>query len=472
MKLLNKYTAIICLFAAALASCESPDLAEGRTDQVKGLLNVTIKIPDNPAEFTATKKGPYEEGEEITVKVPTTDEDPLDLTRLICTVSLEHNCYVETPLTGETDFTEPLKITVIDVQGNRHNNTIKILPTPPKTKFAKLWDKNSVELNINDRNLTGLAMTEKGLAVQVYDGNIFRYDRKTGSGLDIVPSARSFMMKADVDDAGHLITARENVYGAGFMVYYYSEEDKEHHLLLDYTDGDGCPEDMGYEMSVIGDVTKGKSFIYGIAPSMMNIYYWELMDGELVTPANEPIILRYGPAGANWDRAQVQRASLDGNSDHYISFYTPSSDDADDEYRKEKKGSRFNIFSPYMDINELNPQNHSYKILDFKVFTVNEDVFLATIEQNYSAWGNAKVQVFEITNRNKMELTAEDAGYDELCLFTGEEIAPTNYNRWGDISIYKEQTATGYDVYIASTVVGYDATESRIRMYKMSYYPQ
>lgn len=43
------------------------------------------------------------------------------------------------------------------------------------------------------------------------------------------------MMKADVDDAGHLITARENIYGAGFMVYYYSEEDNEHHLLLDYT---------------------------------------------------------------------------------------------------------------------------------------------------------------------------------------------------------------------------------------------
>ncbi len=125
-----------------------------------------------------------------------------------------------------------------------------------------------------------------------------------------------------------------------------------------------------------------------------------------------------------------------------------------------------------MEINELNPQNHSYKILDFKVFTVNDDIFLATIEQNYTAWSNAKVQVFEITNRNKMELTAEDAGYDELCLFTGDEIAPTNYNRWGDIAVYKEQTATGYDVYIASTVVGYDATESRIRMYKMSYYPQ
>lgn len=38
MKLLNKYTAIICLFVAALTSCESPDLAEGRTDQVKGIV--------------------------------------------------------------------------------------------------------------------------------------------------------------------------------------------------------------------------------------------------------------------------------------------------------------------------------------------------------------------------------------------------------------------------------------------------
>lgn len=87
MKLLNKLTILACLFIGALASCESPDLAEGRTDQVNGLLNVTIKIPGNPAEYSATKKGPYEENEEITVKVPTTDDAPLDLTRLMCTVS-------------------------------------------------------------------------------------------------------------------------------------------------------------------------------------------------------------------------------------------------------------------------------------------------------------------------------------------------------------------------------------------------
>mgnify|MGYP006900164139 FL=1 len=37
-----------------------------------------------------------------------------------------------------------------------------------------------------------------------------------------------------------------------------------------------------------------------MAPGMMTIYYWELQDGELVTPANQPNTLRYGPAGGNW----------------------------------------------------------------------------------------------------------------------------------------------------------------------------
>ena len=308
MKLLNKLTILACLFIGALASCESPDLAEGRTDQVNGLLNVTIKIPGNPAEYSATKKGPYEENEEITVKVPTTDDTPLDLTRLMCTVSLEHNCYMENPFKGETDFTNPVSVTVIDVNGNKHHNTIRILPTPPKTRFSKLWDKNAVELNIASRNITGLAINAQGLNVQEYDGKIYRYDMKTGSLVTTIEAARSFMIKADTDDAGHLVTARDNTYSAGFMVYYYNETKKEHILLLDYTAGDGCPDDLGYEFSVIGDVTSGKAFIYGMAPGMMTIYYWELQDGELVTPANQPNTLRYGPAGGNWDRAQVQRA--------------------------------------------------------------------------------------------------------------------------------------------------------------------
>ena len=474
MKILSKLIILACLAIGALASCESPDLSDGRTgtDQSHGLLNVTIQIPDNPAEYTATKKGPYEEGEEITVKVPTTDDDPLDLTRLLCSVSLEHNCYVENPFKGETDFTEPVHVTVIDVNGDRHNNTIRILPTPPKTRFTKLWEKNAVDLGLPGRNITGLAMNAEGLNVQMYDDPIYRFDFKTGSFVKQIPSARSFMMKADVDDAGHLITARENIYGAGFMVFYYNEQTNEHQLLLDYENGAGCPEDMGYEFSVIGDVTSGKAYIYGMAPDVMTIYYWELNDGQLVTPADQPKTLRYGPAGGEWSRAQIQRASLEDNSDHYISFWSNSGADEDADPDEWTKGSRFQIFSPYMDVLQMNPKNHLYKILDFKVFTVHGDTFVAFIEQGYTAWSAVRVRVFEITNRNMIEMSPDDDGYDQFCLFNSDLIYPTNYNKWGDIAVFVEPTTTGYDVYIGATAVGYDTNESCIRMYKMNYYIQ
>lgn len=365
MKILNRIAATACLFGAVLlVSCESPDLSTAHESQVNGLLNVTIQIPDNPTEFYATKKGPYEEGEEITVKVPTTDEDPLDVSRLICTVSVEHNCYVVPGVGGEMDFTEPYKITVIDALGNRHNNTIRVVPTPPKTKFSKVWEKNCTDLGLASRNNTGLAIYGQYLAVQEYNGPIYLYDMKTGAAVKTIDAARSFMMKARTDDAGHLITSRENIYGAGFMVFYYSEADQEHKLLLDYTAGDGCPGDLGYNMSVAGDVTSGTAYIYGTGPNDMTIYYWKLQDGQLVTPANQPNKLRYGPAGSSWTAAPaIQRASLADDSDHYIS-YTKWVNGNSDEALK----SRFNIFTTSMEVTALNAAAHEYRLLGFNVW--------------------------------------------------------------------------------------------------------
>lgn len=472
MKILNKISVTILSLASLLVSCESVDLSEGRQDQVNGLLNVTIRIPGSPTEYYATKKGPYQEGEEIQVKMPTTDEAPLDLTRLICTVSVEHNCFVDPPVYGEIDFSEPYKISVVDVNGTRHNNTIRIVPIPPKTRFGLLWNKNCTDLGIATRNNSGVAMNDKYLAVQEYDGKLYFYDKDTGNLIKTVESARSFMMKIDVDDAGHFVTARENVYGAGFMVYYYDEVANEHKLLLDYTAASGCPSDLGYEMSVKGDVTKGRAFIYGIAPNDMNIYYWELNDGQLVTPAETPNKLRYGPAKQNWSIAQVQRATLETDSEHYFSYFINSDADADDENNANKAGSRFDIFSSYMEVNQLQPLNHSYKILDFKVFNIDNDQYLVTNEQGYSAWANSKIQVFDITNRNNMDMQPGEDGYDKFCIFSGDEIAPTNYNKWGDVAVYKKETPTGFDVYIAASVVGYDNSQSVIRMYKMNYYRQ
>ena len=71
-----------------------------------------------------------------------------------------------------------------------------------------------------------------------------------------------------------------------------------------------------------------------------------------------------------------------------------------------------------------------------------------------------------------MELGPNDDGYDDFCLFSSNEIGATNYNKWGFVAVYKEMTATGYDVYFVATLAGSDANESKVRLYKMSYYRQ
>lgn len=56
-------------------------------------------------------------------------------------VNVEHNCYVTPAVGGEMDFTNPYPITVVDALGNKHHNTIRVVPTPPKTKYANYGRK-------------------------------------------------------------------------------------------------------------------------------------------------------------------------------------------------------------------------------------------------------------------------------------------------------------------------------------------
>ena len=94
-----------------------------------------------------------------------------------------------------------------------------------------------------------------------------------------------------------------------------------------------------------------------MAPGMMTIYYWELQDGELVTPANQPEHI------ALWTCWVVTLGScssttylLDDDSGSLFVILFPSTADEDDETQEGKKGSRFfHIFSPYMEVTEMNP---------------------------------------------------------------------------------------------------------------------
>lgn len=471
MKVLSKISAILCLCLAVFASCESPDYETGRTPQVDGLMGVTIQIPGNPSKYSATKAGPYAENEEIIVKVPTTEDDPLDVTRLQCYVNVQHNCYVTPAIGGEMDFTEPYQITVVDALGNKHHNTIRVVPTPPKVKVAKLWGKSGEEMQTGT-NATGLALWKDYLAVQVYNDNIKLYDRATGAYVKDIESASSFMMHARTDDGGHLLTARENIYGAGFMVYRYDEATNEHVNILNYAADDGCPLDLGYNFSVKGDVTKGVAYIYGTCPDNMEVYYWKLQDGQLVTPAAHPIALRYGPAGSPWTKApMIERASLDDDSNHYIAYNHRSGNP--DEHPERK--SHFAMFTPFYEVTNLNQDNHWYRILGFDVFSVEGDTYLALLDHYCDPWsgGDAFLRLFDITNPKNMELGPDDSGYDKFALFKSEGSPyATNYNDWGDVATCTVPTSTGYDIYISVCNIGFAASETCIRTYKMSWFRQ
>lgn len=386
-------------------------------------------------------------------------------------VNVEHNCYVTPAVGGEMDFTNPYPITVVDALGNKHHNTIRVVPTPPKTKYAKLWEKNAALLNMSS-NTTGLAFYQNYLAIQEYNAPIKLYDRNSGEFVKEIPAASTFMMRARTDDAGHLITNRENVYGAGFMVYYYSEETQEHINLLNWTADAGCPDDLGYNMSVKGDVTKGVAYIYGMCPHNMEIYYWKLEDGQLVTPDAKPNVLRYGPAGGDWTSApMIQRATLEDDSKHYIAYNRYSGATGDDAAYKAK----FSMFTPAYEITSLNQDNHEYRILGFNVFNIENETYLALNDQQADTWsgGVSTLSVYDITDPSKMELGPDDAGYDKFCLFRGEwSPYATSYNSWGDLTTAIVPTDTGYDIYIATCVIGGDTSQTTIRMYKMTWYRQ
>ena len=53
----------------------------------------------------------------------------------------------------------------------------------------------------------------------------------------------------------------KNIYGAGFMLYYYEDMNSEPKVLLDYMHDNGCPLLLGYRFSIVGNLKEGKAYI-------------------------------------------------------------------------------------------------------------------------------------------------------------------------------------------------------------------
>lgn len=463
-----KHTVYYLFFFAVFCfstSCQKIDLHNG-TSHHKGLLNFSVKQPGQDIEYPATQAGPYEDGDTIYVKVPTSEEEPLDLTKLKPFASLENNSRISPGLPGLMDFSRPVELKVTDGEGLTRRHIIKIVPSFPRTVFRKSWFMTAQELGVLRPNISGLTVAGEHLLVADYSGGnlgatigVRVYDKNTGAFQKIIAPPTTYCMQVAADDAGHFVMNRYNIYSAGFVVYYYEDIDASPKQILNYPKAAGCPDNLGRKISVIGNLKQGRAFIYATTNGNNNYYYWEFLDGTVVDP--NPVIVKYASADA-WTYAQVRRKSLEQNSDHYITYCNYLSGDAN-----LAKGSRFQQFSSQMDAIEMNTQNHYYKILDFEVFKINETVFMAALTQGYAAWDATHIKVYDITDPHKMKEIPGNEGYGNFMLFTSEAYGGTNYNRYGDIAV----DVDGNNVKIFASLAADLVTKAGVVAYTMKFNP-
>lgn len=464
MRMLDGRIALcLALLLFAAAGCEQVDLKEGVTAQ-QGLLNFSVAKPGEAIEYAAVKPGPYADGDTIEVRVPSTEEDPLDLTRLKAFASLGHNSMIEPALGSIMDFTRPVAIRITDGFGKVAGYYVKVIPTLPKTVFSKVWFKDAAALGIKRTNISGITVVGEHLLVADFNGGntgedngIRVLNKNTGELVRSIAPPTTFCMQVTADDAGHFIINRYNVYSAGFMVYYYEDTDSQPALILNYKASDGCPVNLGRKVSVIGNLKSGKAFIYATTNGDNQLYYWELNDG---VPVNaEPSVIRYA-AAEPWTYAYVQRKSLDDASDHYLTWCNYASSDPD-----LLQGSRFVSFTSQMEVTPLAKQNHYYKVHGFDVFSVGGEEFTAMLTQGYWAWDATHLKVFETGNAADFSKTPGADGYTDFMRFESEAYGGTNYNRYGDIVA----DVRGNDVYFYASMATDNSGTSGIMVYRMRY---
>lgn len=464
MKKLMIYTLLVLSTCSLLSSCQKVELHKNTTFN-KGLLNFMLAIPGQTTEYTARIAGPYNDGDTIYVEVPTTEEEPVDISKLKATASLENNARMEPALRGIMDFRNPLEVRVTDGDGNSKRHIIKAVPTLPRTTFKKRWFYNADNMGILRTNISGLTVVRDQILVADFSGGnlgetvgVRVYNAADGSYVKTIPAPTTFCMQVVADDANHFIVNRYNIYSAGLMLYYYDDVNSTPKLILNYTAAAGAPAELGRKVSVIGNLKQGKAYVYATAAVVNNqIYYWEFNDGVVVNTT--PTIIRYAAADP-WTYAAVQRKSLDANSDHYLTYCNYLASDANRE-----RGSRFVQFTPTMDVVQMAPSNHYYKILDFEVFHVDGNQFMAVLTQGFFAWDATHVKVYDITDPNKMMLIAESPGYREFMLFESEAYGGTNYNRYGDIDV----RVVGKKISIFATMATNDKAYAGVMAYDMSY---
>lgn len=434
-----------------------------------GLLTFTVWKEGQTITYQSNQVAPYKDGETIYIDVPDTPKNPLDLSRLYAKVQLQPTCTISPEIGDEPlDFSEPLEIKVIDGVGTTRTHHIVIRPTEfKKTKFTHEWFKSIEDLGLTRTNIKSLALTKDNFFIAEFEdwslGKIHAFSADKGLPVKQIEQPTTFASQISADDHGHLSVNTKNDSGKGYHFFRFDDINSSPLSLFTFVSWDAAiVEQFGInKTNITGNTKQGKAHVY---TTMQNgkYYTWELNNGVPLNPV--PTIVEYDTSktGGSWDIASVKRETVDSNSDMYFCWYNEGGIETDG------KGSRFEIKDAAGNYYQLHPKNHLYKILAFDVFSINNDKFVAMLTQGLKGDSEAKLMVFEITDKAQLSVAPSDSNYKALKVYESGPLGITTDLSSGDVQVNTD--GTNAYIYVATTATSSQAAHNAgVRKYHMEY---
>ena len=466
MKKICYVFAFLAVIALA-AGCKKPEKAKSK---VGGLLNFTILMEDQ--EYKADTQGPYEPGADIIVHIPSTYENPTDLTALECYASFANNCYADPYIPAVCDFSKPVPVTVVNADGVAQTNNIVVKYAYPRIKMTPVWQKTSTELGLSYHFQMNLAADEQYLYIidtQQNNGKTVKvYDRLTGTFVKDLPDLPGVCyVDVHVDDAGNLVATRFNLYNAGFRMEVYNPGSGQWQRKIDHVKSETLtvPENLGWKASVCGDVN-GNAYVYATIRGSFEYYEWKIVDG---------VVTEDSPRKKN-----VAAVEPTSSSSTVMVLRESASDDSDIWYSVEGgnvagSGSYFHCVTADYDQIPVSIENFGHRVQNAKVFSLKEDKWMAVAGSGAAfSYSGSHLAVFDVTKKDNYSMVPSDSGYAfDFRLFKEPGINGQCTARTSGLDVWADRSANEAYIYYANASKGLgdekDLPNSVVQCYKLTY---
>jgi len=430
----------------------------------------------------------------LTTRAKSELEAPVDITKVTLQIDAFESATVTPDLSGTVDLTNDLDITIRIESGESKTYKVRVVVTPPypvfpeyDTNFTELWQMAGTDLNLRYPNqVKGMAVTGDYLAIldngidmdNSHVAAIKLYNKNTGAFVKNIPfyeggwsSTRSYSWSLETDEAGHLVMGRINSGGAGFMLDFYDSPDGVPFIMLNSMAGAALPDNTGKKVRIVGNLKEGKAYVYasvahyfGVVGQTAQYCVWEFNDG--VPTSVVPQIYSYGEAGT-WYNAAVQRESLEDPT-LYIAYTNEDGYPSDpfDQWENLHK-AHFNKYVPgSASSQKMNPDNFAYRMLDSRMFKVDEGRFMVMLQQSYSTVGGMSFSIFNITNPGDWSKVPASEGYDNFRVYhSAQGIEPVSNDwRFGTTAV----SINGNDAYIYVYYPNPDPSLAQVKAIKMT----